>query len=570
MKRFQILFFLILPTACAPVNDRLWADSDIIPSGEPAYEYRLLNHWDNLDDTVERGYAGKSIWGWTEDEIPEKSIRLYGELNRKIGINGAVLNNVNASPEILTDSCLKRVAAIAGVLRDYGIRTYLSVNFAAPMALGELPTADPCDAAVAEWWRNKVNDIYSIIPDFGGFLVKASSEGQPGPQDFGRTHVEGANMLADALEPHGGTVMWRAFVYSPDNKDRARQAYDEFAPLDGQFRDNVSIQVKNGPVDFQPREPFSPLFGAMRSTSVNPEFQITQEYLGQSRNLVFTAPMWAEVLQADTYRDGEGSTVARNTSSGRISAVAGVANTGQSDDLCGSIWAQANWYAFGRLAWDPSLSPEAIAEEWLRCSFRKPWYVSQKRFSKRFIEPTAHMMTGSYEACVNYMMPLGFHHLFAKDHHYGPDPGCFDPNFRPDWLPSYYHRADSLGVGFDRSRSGSGACDQYNEPLASLYDGPDCPESLLLWFHHVPWSYRMKDGRTLWENICSKYDEGVRTAEENVRIWKRMRPYVDRMRFESMMETLEITLHDAQWWRDTCLNYFSTFSGMQPATCSTD
>lgn len=553
----------LLTSGCgAPAKADLWLGGQVPKTGTPAYEYRILDHWDNLDDTVERGYAGKSIWEWTSPEIPVGRIRRYGELNRAIGINGAVLDNVNANPKILDTEHIERVAKIAAILREYGIRTYLAINFATPKTLGGLPTADPLNPDVIKWWNDKVAQIYKIIPDFGGFLVKAGSEGQSGPQDYGRTHADGANMLADALAPHNGIVMWRAFVYAPSSPDRAMQAYDEFTPLDGKFRDNVVIQIKNGPVDFQPREPFSPLFGAMPKSSMAPEFQITQEYLGQSKNLVFTAPVWEECLKADTYRDGPGSTVAKTTTSGKIKLIAGVANTGQDDNWCGSVFAQANWYAFGRQAWDPSLTSAQIAEEWLRLSFKKPWYMSEKRFTSKFIEPVKEMMVSSRETCVDYMMPLGLHHIFSSNEHYGPEP-WYAPRFlRTDWTPPYYHKADTLGIGFDRTRKGTGAVNQYNEPLASLYNGSNCPESLLLWFHHVPWTYRMSSGRTLWDELCLHYDKGLKTVRGYRALWAKMRPYVDKKRYEDMAHTLEVQEHDAAWWRDACVQYFGTFSRM--------
>ena len=546
---------------CVKGNDRLWADGNIILEGEPAYEYRILNHWDNLDDSVERGYAGPSIWSWTEENIPEGRIREYGLLNQKIGINGSVLNNVNASPKILDDEHLQRVASIAGILREYGIRTYLSINFASPMALGGLASADPLDTEVISWWKEKIEKIYSLIPDFGGFLVKASSEGQPGPQDFGRTHADGANMLAGLLAPHSGIVMWRSFVYSATGEDRAMQALNEFSPFDGEFLPNVVIQVKNGPIDFQPREPFSPIFGKLEKTSLAPELQITQEYLGQENHCVFLGTMWEECLDSDTY-SGRG-TVADVTSGSPLSVIAGVANTGAEPTWTGNIFAQSNWYAFGRLAWDPTLSSDQIAEEWLRLSFPKPGLMSDKKFTEKFIEPVKELMLSSREACVDYMMPLGLHHIFAFDHHYGPEPWGTVPGMRPDWQPPYYHNADKDGVGFDRTRSGSGAVDQYNEPLASMYNDPStCPENLLLWFHHLPWDYRMKSGRTLWEEICHHYDNGVKEAERFVKIWDGVRKYVDKERHAAIAEKLSIQLSDARWWRDACVQYFSEVSGL--------
>ena len=563
--RAKALLLFICPVVvlggCVKGNDRLWADGEVPLQGEPAYEYRILNHWDNLDDSVERGYAGPSIWSWTEESVPAERVREYGLLNRKIGINGSVLNNVNASPKVLDREHLERIKEIADILREYGIKTYLSINFATPMVLGGLPTADPLSPDVTEWWKNKIEEIYALVPDFGGFLVKASSEGQPGPQDFGRTHVDGANMLASLLEAHNGIVMWRSFVYSATAKDRAMQAQEEFEPLDGKFLPNVAVQVKNGPVDFQPREPFSPLFGKMPNTSLAPELQITQEYLGQENHSIFLAPMWEECLDADTY-SGRG-TVAQVTSGALLSVIAGVANTGADENWCGNIFAQANWYAFGRLAWDPTLSSGQIAEEWLRLTFPKPKFVSEKKFSEKFIEPVKEMMLASREACVDYMMPLGLHHLFATNHHYGPEPWSNLPGMRPDWQPPYYHNAGKDGIGFDRTRNGSGAVDQYNEPLASMYNDPStCPENLLLWFHHLPWDYRMKSGRTLWEEICHHYDDGIKEVEGFVRIWEAAKPYVDRERHAEIAAKLDIQLNDARWWRDACVQYFSEMSGL--------
>lgn len=561
--KFLLVFGSLLPLlSCTGGSDLLWLDAGIPLEGTPAYTYRILDHWDNLDDTVERGYAGASIWGWTAEELPAARIERYGRLNEKLGINGIVLNNVNADPAILDSWHLERVAAIADILRPHGIRVFLSVNFASPSLLGGLPTADPLDPCVMAWWAGIVDDIYTLIPDFGGFLVKASSEGQPGPQDYGRTHADGANMLADALAAHGGILLWRAFVYAPDSPDRARQAYDEFMPLDGQFRANVSIQVKNGPVDFQPREPFSPLFGGMLETSVSPELQITMEYLGQASSLVFLAPMWEECLQSDTYRDGPGSTVAALTASAPVSAIAGVANVGQSPDWCGNIFNQANWYAFGRLTWNPSLSSEQIAEEWLRITFPKPLLVSQSRFTREFIEPMKQVMLSSREACVDYMMPLGLHHLFAWEHHFGPDPGCHIPGAREDWMPSYYHKAGPDGIGFNRTRAtGSGAVDQYNEPLASRFESlEECPENLLLWFHHVPWDYRMHSGLTLWEELQQHYNRGVEQVHRYREVWAGMKPFVGSRRHAEVSALLEENERDAARWRDVCVEYFRTFA----------
>ena len=535
------------------------ADGPLDIREEPSYERRILNHWDNLDNTVERGYAGWSIWHWGES-VPEKLIREYARANASIGINGSVLNNVNATPEILSKEKLERVAKIADIMHPYGIHVYLSVNFSSPAALGGLPTSDPLVPEVRDWWKAKVEEIYSLIPDFGGFLVKANSEGLPGPQDFGRTHADGANMLADALAPHEGIVMWRAFVYSPKSSDRASQAYDEFAPLDGQFRDNVIIQIKNGPVDFQPREPFSPLFGHMPKTQMMAEFQITQEYLGFSNHLVYLVPLFKECLDSDTYAEGPGSTIAAITTGQtypsvyKTTAVAGVSNIGRDDNWCGHHFAQSSWYGFGRMAWDVNLSSEDIAREWIEQTFTS---------DSAFTEPVLEMMMTSREAAVDYMMPLGFHHIFAWTHHYGPEPWCEIEGARADWLPKYYHKADSIGVGFDRTRSGSGNVDQYHEPLASMYNSLEtCPEELLLWFHHVPWSHNMRSGRTLWDEICHRYDRGIRQVREYQKIWDAARPYVDERRWEEVRAKLEIQESDARWWRDACVQYFGEFSGM--------
>lgn len=505
----------------------------------PAYTLRILNHWDNTDRTVERGYAGESLWDW--EKLPHtlsESYKDYARANASIGINGTVLNNVNASPGILSAEYLNKVKALADVFRPYGIRVYLSVNFASPMVLDSLPTADPLDKRVIRWWKKKAGEIYGLIPDFGGFLVKANSEGQPGPCDFGRTHADGANMLADALKPHKGIVMWRAFVYSPSDADRAKQAYLEFKPLDGNFRSNVIVQVKNGPVDFQPREPYSPLFGAMRHTPLMVEFQITQEYLGHSNHLVYLAPMWKEFF----------GLVPPST----LKAVAGVSNIGSDANWCGHPFAQANWYAFGRLAWNPSLSSEAIADEWLRQTFSK---------EKEFVEPIGRLMLRSHEAAVDYMMPLGLHHIFAWGHHYGPEPWCDVPGARPDWMPSYYHRADDNGIGFDRSHTGSHATAQYPDSLCRLYDDPStCPEQYLLWFHHLPWNHRMKSGRTLWDELCHRYDSGVQQVREFQKTWDRVESLIDAERFRDVQSRLKTQLRDAVWWKDACLLYFQEFS----------
>ena len=505
----------------------------------PAFQLRLLNHWDNLDGSIERGYAGKSIFEWFH--LDQKLIREYARANASIGINGSVLNNVNASPKILTTQYLNEIKTIADILRPYGIRVYLSINFASPMALGDTQTADPLQPEVAEWWRKKADEVYQLIPDFGGFLVKANSEGQPGPGDYHRSHAEGANMLADALAPHGGIVMWRCFVYGANHKgeDRVKQAVSEFKPLDGQFRSNVILQTKNGPLDFQPREPYSPIFDQIKLTPNMAELQITQEYLGQSRHLVYLAPMWEEFF----------SFVSPNT----LRGIAGVANIGLDRNWCGHHFSQANWYAFGRLAWNPQAKSADIALDWLRLTFTH---------DEAFVQNMLRWMMGSREACVNYMMPLGLHHIFRFDHHYGPEPDGFKAEYPIEWCPVYYHKADSVGVGFDRTTTtGSGATAQYRDDLARTYNNIDtCPEEYLLWFHHVPWTYRMKNGHTLWENLQEKYREGVATVESMASSWQEMKPYIDEQRWREVDERLQHQVSNAREWRDVCLKYFGTFA----------
>ena len=525
----------------------------------PRVRHRILNHWDNLDRTIERGYAGFSLWDWHKlpDYLDPRYVE-YARANASLGINGTALTNVNANAMVLTEAYLEKVAALADLFRPYGIRVYLTARFSAPMEIGGLATADPLDADVAEWWRLKVAEIYEFVPDFGGFLVKANSEGQPGPQDYGRSHAEGANMLADAVGPHGGIVMWRAFVYSNEEpEDRAKQAFNEFTPLDGTFRDNVMIQVKNGPIDFQPREPFHPLFGAMPETPLMMEFQITKEYLGMETHLVYLAPMYEEVLESDTHAAGEGSTVAKvvdgTVHDYTLTGIAGVANTGTDRNWSGSIFNQANWYAFGRLAWDHSLSSESIADEWIRMTFGN---------SDALVIPIKDMMMKSWEACVNYMTPLGLHHLMAEGHHYGPGPWVSDLP-RADWTSVYYHRADSVGIGFDRTRSGSDAVSQYFDPLDDVYNDPNrIPETLLLWFHHVPWDAEMRSGRTLWDELATRYQAGVDTVRSMQRTWRSLQGHVDTERYELTRAFLAIQEKEARWWRDSSLLYFQTFSRM--------
>lgn len=523
----------------------------------PKIKLRVLNHWDNLDRTVERGYAGFSIWNWhtLPDYIDPRYID-YARANASIGINGTVLTNVNANALVLTPHYLEKVAALANVFRPYGIKVYLTARFSAPIEIGGLKTADPLDAQVQAWWQEKVDEIYARIPDFGGFLVKANSEGQPGPQNYGRTHAEGANMLADALAPHGGTVMWRAFVYSAEEpEDRAKQAYNEFQPLDGKFRDNVLVQVKNGPIDFQPREPFHPLFGAMPNTPLMMEFQITQEYLGQATNLVYLATMYKECLDSDTYAKGEGSTVAKVIDGSlhgyERTGIAGVSNIGTDRNWTGHPFAQSNWYAYGRLAWNHEWSAAAIANEWIQMTFTN---------DESFVQAIESLMLSSHETCVNYMTPLGLHHIMGAGHHYGPGPWVKDMP-RADWTSVYYHRADSVGIGFDRTASGSDAVSQYFPPVAQKFASLEtCPEKFLLWFHHLPWNYKMGSGKTLWEALCHQYDQGIAEVRQMQQSWAAQKGKVDAERFEHVQSLLSIQEKEAFWWRNACLLYFQTFS----------
>jgi alpha-glucuronidase len=532
---------------------------DLAVVSAPRIRRRVLDHWDNLDGSVERGYAGRSLWSWNAlpDSISPRYTD-YARANASVGINGAVLTNVNANARVLTAPYLRKVAALAGVFRPYGIRVYLTARFSAPMEIGGLATADPLDPAVRAWWKAKADEIYRAVPDFGGFLVKASSEGQPGPQDYHRTHADGANMLAEALAPHGGIVMWRAFVYSAEVPgDRVKQAYDEFHPLDGSFRDNVLVQVKNGPLDFQPREPFHPLFGAMPRTPLMLELQVTQEYLGQGSDLVFLGPLFKEVLDADTYAHGAGSTVARvvdgSMEGHRLTGIAGVANTGSGRDWTGHPFAQANWYAFGRLAWDPGLSPAEIADEWLRATFT--WDSS-------FVGPVKAMMMQSREAAVSYMTPLGLHHVMARNHHYGPGPWVAGGG-RADWTAVYFHRADTLGLGFDRTSTGSDAVAQYFAPVRERWGSrATVPDSLLLWFHHVGWHERMRSGRTLWDELAHRYDAGVDSVRAMRRTWEAMQGKIDDERFDVVRDRLATQEKVARWWRDAALLYFQQFSRM--------
>ena len=525
---------------------------------KPQVGLRILNHWDNLDGSIERGYAGKSIFKWEEIKLGKngkggsisKSLHdrliTYARANASLGINGSVLNNVNASPKMMTAEYINKVKVIANILRPYGIRVYLSINFASPMALGYTKTADPLDKKVQQWWKKKAKEIYAAIPDFGGFLVKANSEGQPGPGDYHRTHAEGANMLADAVKPYGGIIMWRSFVYGANNKgeDRVKQAVSEFKGMDGKFRDNVILQSKNGPLDFQPREPYAPIFDNIKQTPQIAELQITQEYLGQSKHLTYLAPMWKEFFGF--------------VNPSKLVGISGVANIGDDANWCGHPFSQANWYAFGRLAWNPSLSAEEIAHEWLVQTYENQ--------DEKFTKPVEMMMMTSREACVNYMMPLGLHHIFKFDHHYGPEPDGFIASYPLEWCPVYYHKADAKGIGFDRSSKGTDAVGQYPEPYRSLYDNIEtCPEEYLLWFHHVAWNYKMKSGSTLWQELCMKYNMGVAMVEVYRDFWHTSAKQYMKGHEQEWQHTdslLNVQLENAKEWRNTCLKYFQTFSKM--------
>jgi len=524
----------------------------------PRVELRMLDHWDNLDRHVVRGYAGLSLWDWQSlPRFADPRYTDYARADASIGINGVVLNNVNSNADILTPRFLEKVKALADIFRPYGIRVYLSARFNAPMALGALDTADPLDPRVRRWWREKADEIYRYIPDFGGFLVKANSEGTPGPQDFGRTHADGANMLAEALAPHGGVVIWRAFVYADTGADRFAQAYDEFHPLDGRFRDNVIVQVKNGPIDFQPREPFSPLFGAMPRTNVGTEFQVTKEYLGFNTHLAYLGTMWEEAMRADTHARGPGSTVA-SVVEGRLfpythTLVAGVANTGNSRSWSGSQFDQANWYALGRFAWDPEASAREVAEEWARMTWGN---------DPALVGPIVEMMMGSRQAVVDYMTPLGLHHLMATGHHYGPGPWVDDLP-RRDWNPTYFHNADRDGIGFDRTTTGSNALAQYAPEVAARWGNlATVGDDYLLWFHHVPWTYRLDNGRTLWDELVVRYTRGVDYVRRMRRTWAGLAGKIDAQRFAEVAAFLAIQEDEARWWRDACIAYFQSLNGL--------
>ncbi|MFT3920712.1 alpha-glucuronidase family glycosyl hydrolase [Cloacibacterium sp.] len=524
---------------------------------EPKLKVRMLNHWDNLDGTIERGYAGNSLWNWQKlPELIDRRYIDYARANASVGINAVTLNNVNANALILTPYYLEKVKALADTFRPFGIKVYLTARFSAPIEIGNLKTADPLNTEVQQWWNEKTNEVYKYIPDFGGYLVKANSEGQPGPQNYGRNHVDGANMLAKVLKPHNGIVMWRAFVYSEtDSSDRAKQAYREFVPYDGKFEENVLVQVKNGAIDFQPREPFHPIFGAMPQSKLMMEFQITQEYLGFSSHLVFLPKLYEEVLKSSTKNKEKENTVAQiiSSRSNELSGIAGVANIGNDLNWTGHPFAQANWYSFGRLAWNPELNSEQIAKEWLQQTFSN---------NSDFVASISKMMIKSRESVVKYMTPLGLHHIMGTDHHYGPGPWV-NNLARPEWNPVYYHKADKNGIGFDRTSIGSNALSQYSPEISQYFgDLKSCPEEYLLWFHHLPWDYKMKNDRTLWDNLGIKYQEGVNEVRNMIKIWNDSKKYIDTERHQEISQLLEIQLKEAIWWKDACMSYFQSISNL--------
>jgi alpha-glucuronidase len=529
-------------------------------SGAPKIQRRLLNHWDNMDGSVERGYAGRSLWDW--NRLPatlSPRYREYARANASLGINGAVLNNVNADAQILSAANLDKVAALANVFRPYGIRVYLSARFSAPIEIGGLATADPLDPEVRAWWAKKVAEIYGKIPDFGGFLVKANSEGQPGPQTYQRGHADGAKMLSDALGPHDGVVLWRAFVYADSGGDRIRQAYDEFKPLDGQFGANTLLQVKNGPLDFQPREPFSPLFGAMPRTPLALELQVTKEYLGADTHLAYLGPLFEEVLKSDTCAKGRGSTVARVVD-GRLhgyarTAISGVANIGSDANWTGSHFNQANWYAYGRMAWDPDASARDIADEWVRQTFTNDAAV---------VGPVTAMMMGSRQTLVNYMSPLGLVHQMGTGHHYGPSPWVSRLGIA-SWNPAYYHRADRAGIGFDRTSASGGrqAVAQYAPPVRDRFASrATVGDDFLLFFHRVGWDDTIaSSGRSVWHELVHRYSAGVDEVQAMRDTWRSVQGRIDTRRFTEVADFLRIQHHEARWWRDASLQYFASVSG---------
>lgn len=542
--------FLRLLQTASPLQSLAIADS-------PKIKHRLLNHWDNLDRTVERGYAGFSLWDWHKlPDYIDPRYHDYARANASIGINGTVVTNVNANALVLTGPYLEKVKALADVFRPYGIRVYLTARFSAPIEIGKLPTADPLDPKVRLWWQEKAKEIYALIPDFGGFLVKANSEGQPGPQNYNRSHADGANMLAEAVQPFGGIVMWRAFVYANEDKtDRVKQAYNEFVPLDGKFLPNVIVQVKNGPLDFQPREPFHPLFGAMPKTPLMMEFQLTQEYLGFATHLVYLPTMFKETLDSDTFVKGEGSTVRKvidgTLFNDTLTAIAGVSNIGNDRNWCGHPFAQSNWYAYGRMAWDPDADVKQLANEWTSMTF-----TPKERPRSTIVD----MMMRSREITVSYMTPLGLHHIMGWSHHYGPAPWIANRQ-REDWTSVYYHKADSLGIGFDRTKTGSNALEQYHPNVQKIYeDAKTCPDEYLLWFHHLPWTFRMKSGKTLWDELCYHYYSGAEDVSGMQKQWQSVKDAIDPDRFTHVTTLLNIQEKEARWWRDACVLYFQSFS----------
>lgn len=528
----------------------------------PTMPLRVMNHWDNMDGSIERGYSGLSFFYENYNIIHDERIEMYVRLMASIGTNAIVINNVNVHEKetyLITDTYLQDLKKYSDLFQKYGIQLFVSVNFAAPMELGNSNVSDPLDEGVIDWWKKAVAHVYEVIPEFGGFLVKADSEGRPGPFTYGRTHADGANMLARALAPYGGRVIWRCFVYNcgqdwRDTKtDRARAAYDHFMELDGQFEENVILQIKNGPMDFQVREPVSPLFGGLKKTNMMLEVQIAQEYTGQQIDLCYLIPMWKEILDFDTFSDENGATV-KNIVSGRKyhqtnCGMAGVINTGNDVNWTGNDLAAANLYGFGRLSMESDLSSEDIAKEWTQLTFGK------KEIVENTVVPMLMNSWGTYE---KYNAPLGIGWMVTPHFHYGPNIDGYEYD---RW--GTYHRADFNGIGVDRTEQGTGYVTQYNEPWKSIYaDKEKCPEELLLFFHYIPYKYMLKTGKTLIQHIYDTHFEGVEEVEEMQKKWDSLQGEMDERSFLCVKERWERQLANAKEWRDRVNTYFYRKSGI--------
>ncbi|WP_051572094.1 alpha-glucuronidase family glycosyl hydrolase [Ruminiclostridium cellobioparum] len=530
----------------------------------PVNQLRMVNHWDNMDGSIERGYAGKSIF-YKNNKITGNLARIgdYARILASVGINAIAINNVNVhkiETLLITDRYIKDAAKLNEIFRSYGIKLFLSINFASPLSTGELSTADPLDKEVRKWWKNRAEFIYSHMPDFGGFLVKADSEGRPGPFTYGRTHADGANMLAEALKPHGGLVIWRCFVYNclqdwrDRTIDRAKAAYDHFMPLDGAFAENVLLQIKNGPMDFQVREPVSPLIGGLEKTNQVLELQTTQEYTGQQKHLCYLVPMWKEVLDFDTCAKGRGTSVkkiiSREVFKNKYGGFATVTNIGDDTNWTGHQMAQANTFGYARLAWDPELTSEEIAESWIRLTYSN---------DRILVGTIKDMLLGSWRTYENYTSPLGIGWMVNPNHHYGPNVDGYEYD---KW--GTYHRADHKGIGVDRTvRNGTGYAGQYHKEVARLYENVEtCPEELLLFFHYIPYDYRLKSGETLIQYIYNTHFEGVEQAEELKRKWESLKDKVEEDVFDHVMERLEGQIAHSKEWRDIINTYFFRKTGI--------